>query len=202
MSEEVETMAKMDAAQDALKLDEVAVKIAVKLIKQREGCELRAYPDPKSPLSKALSLHNLLRKYKAGEIEIPEEYQKLSGTPWTIGYGNTEGVKQGDVWSLERAESDLNTKVRGRMLDVLKAAPKLSNQSPERIAACTSLAYNIGVKAFKDSTVAKMIAAGDHQAAANAFGLFDKVRDEHGNLVIDAGLVNRRKIEADLYRAV
>lgn len=187
-----------------VKLNDVAVKIAVKILRGYEGLCLVAYPDPASPLSKALSLHGMLAKYKSGALKFQDlapNFQALSGNPWTIGYGNTEGVKVGDVWTLERSESDLADKVRGRMLAVLKVVPKLSNQVPERIAACTSLAYNIGTQAFKDSTVAKMINADDHVKAADAFILFNKVR-ENGVLTFNTGLDNRRKLEADLYRSV
>lgn len=186
-------------AEKQIVLNEAAVKIAVKIIKQFEGCELNSYPDPASPLSIALSNHGLLRKFIEGKIALPEGFDKLSGMPFTIGYGNTEGVKQGDVCTQERADSDLEAKVRGRMLAVLKVSPKLANQSPERVAACTSLAYNIGTGNYKDSTVAKMINVDNHEGAAAAILLWNKA----GNppKIVD-GLDKRRKIEAALYSSV
>lgn len=176
---------------------EIAVRIAVKLIKQREGYCLVAYPDPDSPLSKELVKHGLLAKYKAGQFILPQHLQALSGKPWTIGYGQTKYVKQGDIWPQERAESDLDEQVRGRVQDVLKAAPNLANQAPERIAACVSLQYNIGQAAFSTSTVAKCIAKEDWQAAAEAFMLF---KYDNGKVV--QGLINRRKIERDLFLSI
>ncbi len=174
-----------------------AVSIAKKLIRPLESLELRAYPDPDSPLSKELAKHGILRKFKDGKLELPDYLQALSGAPWTIGYGRTEGVKQGDTTTLEEAENDLDRQVRGRVQDVLKAAPKLSTQAGEKIAACVSLQYNIGQNAFRTSTVAKMIAKGDWEAAAKAFGLFIY---DNGHIV--QGLINRRKVESDLFRSV
>ncbi len=175
-------------------VNEVAVKIAIKLIKPYEGCQLIAYPDPASDLYIALSLHGSLGKFLRGEFALPENFRVLSGYPWTIGYGNTENVKQGDVWTLEQAESDLEAKVRGRMLSALKACPKLSKEAPERMAAITSLVYNIGAKAFSESTACKRIMAGDHAGAAEAITWFNKARG-----IVMPGLVKRRQAEKDMY---
>ena len=124
----------------------VANKIATKLIKQFESCELRAYPDPNSPLAKELSKHGILRKYMDGKLELPDYLQALSGAPWTIGWGETKGVKQGDVWTQEEADSRLAVRTQEFMSGVVKASPKLGKASPEKLAAVTSLAYNIGLQ--------------------------------------------------------
>jgi len=183
--------------QEEIVLDEAAVKIAIKVIKKFEGCELRAYPDPASELSIELSKHGLLRKYMDGKFELPDYLQKLSGAPWSLGYGETQGVKQGDVWTLEEATSRLEARVRGFMQGVLKAAPKLSKASPTRVAAVTSLAYNIGLEAFAKSTCCKKIGTDEHVAAAEALLLFNKA----GGRVLP-GLIARRKVEKDLYMSV
>ena len=44
------------------------------------------------------------------------------------------------------------------------------------LAAMTSLAYNIGVAAFKGSSVCKLYNAGKLGKAAAAFGLWNKIR--------------------------
>ena len=181
-------------------LPEAAVKLATKIIKLSEGCNLIAYPDPASDLYKALSRHGMLQKYMSGKIkhkDLPENFLALDGSPFTIGYGQTNGVKHGDVWTLEQATNDLNEQVRVRMAAVLKAAPKLSKASIEQIAACVSLQYNIGAARFASSTVVKCIAADDIVGAGKAFLLFNKAKGK-----IDAGLVNRRKAESDLFLSV
>jgi lysozyme len=78
------------------------------------------------------------------------------------------------------------------VLAAIENAPTTDNQ----FSAMVSLAYNIGVGAFARSTVARKHNEGDHQAAAEAFALWNKA----GGRVL-AGLVRRRKEEADLYSA-
>lgn len=177
--------------------NEKALLIAVKIIKMFEGCSLIAYPDPGSDLYKSLSKNNLLRKWMSGEVvfdNLHKDMQKLSGAPWTIAWGETLEVRCGDTCTQEEADSALEMGVRERLESVLKSCPKLYKESPERIAACTSLAYNIGVGAFADSTVARKINEGNFQVAADAFGMWIKSK----GVVMD-GLVKRRGIERDLF---
>lgn len=178
---------------------DTVVRIAVKVIKTEEGCHLRAYPDPASELYKQLSKHNLLRKFMAGEVELPDYLAKLSGAPWTIGYGETKGIKQGMVWTQQEADSALQKRVEGFLSEVLKTSPKLATEAPERIAAVVSLVYNIGAANYATSSVARCIAAGDHAGAAAAFLLWNKAGKP---LAVMPGLVKRRKVESDLYKSV
>lgn len=184
-------------------MNEKALALAVEFIKPWEGLCLRAYPDPASPLSKALSARNLLAKYKRGEASIPDDLRALSGKPWSLGYGETQGISEGMTWTLEQAQSRLNARVKGFMQAVLKASPKLSTQAPEALAAATSLCYNIGlgdehhnppIPGYTTSTVRKKIAVEDWQAAADAILLWNRA----GGQVVD-GLKNRRKAEREMF---
>lgn len=145
------------------------LEVAVALIKGSEGCELRAYPDPASPLYKALSKRGLLRSYMRGRIPIPKDLLDLSGAPWTIGYGDTIGVKPGDVWTQQEAEDRLRRRVAIFMLGVYKRCPQLHAEPAHRVAACVSLAYNIGVGAFAASSVCRHTLRRAYAAAADAF---------------------------------
>ena len=174
-----------------------AVNIAKKFIRPIEGLELVAYPDPASPLSKTLSNMGKLVLYKQGKFKLTEELRKLSGAPWTCGYGETEGVKEGDIWTLEQSEDRLTKSVTVRALDVLKSAPNLLKHSPEKLAACISLQFNIGATAFKNSTVVKKIAQEDMQGAAQAFKLWNQAQGK-----VMQGLINRRQAEVDLFLSV
>lgn len=174
-----------------------ATKIAVKIIKKSEGFVGFAYADPASALGKAIQGHNQWNAYLQGKFAVPKEWEKLSGAPLTLGYGETKNVKKGDTITLQEAEERLSVRVREFMEGVLKASPELLKQSPERLAAVTSLAYNIGLGAYKDSTAAKKIAAQDWAGAAEAFKMWCKA----GGSVVQ-GLVNRRKEESDLFLSV
>lgn len=113
---------------------------------------------------------------------------------WTIGYGETLGVKRGDIWTIEQAEQALTRRVQGFVLAVLAKCPELHGASPERVAACVSLAYNIGGGAFGVSSVRRHTSRGEYQAAGDAFRLWNK-----GGGRVLAGLVVRRQVERAHY---
>lgn len=174
-----------------------ALKIAIKILKPIEHLELRAYPDPASELYQELSKHNILRKFMDGKLELPDYLAKLSGAPWTLGYGMTKGVKQGDTITEERAVAALAELVEEYMQAVLKTSPKLATESPEKLAAVTSLAYNIGLNAYEKSTVKRCIDKEDWDGAADAFMMWVKA----GGKTMQ-GLINRRQIEKNLFKSV
>ncbi|MFJ1253432.1 lysozyme [Cupriavidus sp. CuC1] len=120
-------------------------------------------------------------------------YQDVAGI-WTIGYGETLGVKEGMVWTQAQAESVLRMRVAQFLLGVYHRAPMLWLEPPERAAACGSLAYNIGLGAFNASTVKRKTNDGEWQAAANAFLLWNKA----GGRVVN-GLTIRRRAERGVY---
>jgi lysozyme len=64
--------------------------------------------------------------------------------------------------------------------------------------ALVSLVFNIGVSAFRTSTVVRHLSAGDRAAAAAAFSQWNKAR-VGGSLVVLPGLVARRLAERRLF---
>lgn len=110
----------------------------------------------------------------------------------TNGWGETRGVKMGDVWTQEYADQ--------RFLESLiefadgVRAMLTRDASNNELGAMVSLAYNIGLGGFNKSTVLRQHNAGDFQAAARAFGLWNKA----GGQVIK-GLTARRAREAAMY---
>lgn len=115
---------------------------------------------------------------------------------WTIGFGDTEGVKPGRTCTERQAWDWLLTDI-GRRADAVRALCTIA-PGPNELGAMVSLAYNIGTAAFAKSSVLKAHNAGDHAAAARAFGLFNKAR-VNGQLVALPGLTRRRAREAALY---
>lgn len=109
---------------------------------------------------------------------------------WTIGWGETLGVKEGDVWTQEQADDVLRQRVGQFMLATVRSCGQLFAEPAERLAACTSLAYNIGVGAFGVSSVRRRTARCDYQGAADAFLLWNKA----GGRVL-RGLTLRRQVE-------
>lgn len=178
-------------------MNTLALKIACKVVKNFEGCNLVSYADPASPLYGALTRNGMLQKSLKGEIkwkDLPDNFQALSGKPWTIGWGSTENITQDMVWTQQKADAELERHVAEFMEGAIKASPKLANMNPSQIAAVTSLCYNIGLNAYKNSTVARKIAEGDMHAAADAFLMWNKAGGS-----IMAGLVKRREVERNLF---
>lgn len=117
---------------------------------------------------------------------------------WTIGWGETDNVKPGDVCTKEQADrwlcDDLMDRAR-LVKDMCTEWP-----SDNQLGALTSLAYNIGLAGLKGSTVLRCHNAGDFDAAARAFGLWNKARDPRTKeLVVLRGLSARRAAEMALY---
>ncbi|MEJ7804400.1 MAG: lysozyme [Telluria sp.] len=155
----------------------LAHELAGKVIGREESCRLKAYPDP-------IWAH----------VKRTAENWGQWGKPWTIGYGETEGVYEGMVWTQERADTALSSRTGYFLLGVLQRCPQLHLEPPERVAACVSLAYNIGLAAFGASTVRARTIRREYLGAADAFLLWNKA----GGKVL-RGLTNRRNRERALY---
>lgn len=72
-----------------------------------------------------------------------------------------------------------------------KMAPHASQNQFDTMVC---LAYNIGISAFRQSTVLKQHTAANYQLATNAFKMWNK-----GGGVVLSGLVKRRESERSLY---
>lgn len=122
-------------------------------------------------------------------------YRCPSGVP-TLAWGETAGVQMGDTCTKEQADRWLCEDLTDRCKAV-RAMCKVS-PSPNELGALVSLAYNIGRAGLAGSTVLKQHNAGNRDAAARAFGLWNKAR-VNGSLTALPGLTARRAREAALY---
>lgn len=111
---------------------------------------------------------------------------------WTIGYGHTGNVKEGDSITKEEAEAlldkDLQTFRNG--VKRLVKVPLNENQ----FGALVSFAYNLGLGSLQNSTLLKMLNAGDYTGAADQFLRWNK----SGGKVL-TGLVRRREAERAVF---
>lgn len=115
---------------------------------------------------------------------------------WTCGWGETDGVTQRTRWTQAYADQRFVDSLTERADAVLAmcTVPPTDHQ----LGALVSLAYNIGNAALKGSSVLRSHNRGDTQAAARAFGLWNKAR-VNGVLKVLPGLTSRRAAEAALY---
>ncbi len=114
----------------------------------------------------------------------------------TIGFGTTQGVKLGQVISMDQAEALLQNDLKRFEQYVLSGVkvPLTQNQ----FDALVSLIYNIGPGNFKSSTVLRMINEKNLEGIKTSWILWNKIRVK-GELVVSPGLVKRRKSELELF---
>jgi lysozyme len=118
-----------------------------------EACKLRAYPDPGSPLFKALQV---ARVDPYNLTMVPLQFAHLSGRPWTIGWGDTEGVTVGMVISLAEADG----RYAKRLVRDFEPAVRATVVVPlnqRQFDAVVSTVYNIGPGGPKRDGIFRLI---------------------------------------------
>lgn len=126
-------------------------------------------------------------------IALHEGYRDKAYTPVpgdvpTIGFGTTEGVKQGDITTVERALVKL-LKDASKFEQAVKRCAPVPMYAHE-FSAFVSLTYNIGEGAFCSSTLAKKLNEGDYKAACEQILRWDKFKGQSL-----PGLTKRRQQE-------
>lgn len=79
----------------------------------------------------------------------------------TIGYGSTNGVRAGEVWSHDRALAELRRDMRAALVAAIKCSPSLAMETPQRQAVIADFIYNLGSGRYRASTLRKRVDAGD-----------------------------------------
>lgn len=130
-------------------------------------------------------------KTKPGKPNVAHAYQDMVGV-WTIGWGFTKGVREGDTMTRAMADRRLAEELEEYVQPIRRACT--GETTDNQLAAMACLAWNIGIAGFLKSTVLKCHNRGDYQAAARAFSLWNKA----GGQVV-RGLTRRRAAEAALY---
>ncbi len=111
---------------------------------------------------------------------------------WTIGYGCTEGIKEGMVWAKDEAEARLLNEIVKFEAGVNRLVTAEINQN--QFDALVSFAYNCGLGALERSKILKATNAGNFSKAAASFAAWNK-----GGGKVLPGLVQRRARESVLY---
>ena len=131
----------------------------------------------------------LIKKFEGCELEA---YQCSAGV-WTIGYGHTKDVEEGDTISKDQAEEML--------VEELHEYENYINEyvnvalSQNQFDALVSRVYNLGPANLKASTMLKVLNDGKYEDVPYQMKRWNKA----GGKVLD-GLVRRREAEALLYQ--
>lgn len=115
---------------------------------------------------------------------------------WTIGYGWTHGVKEGDTITEEKASELVEQEVM-KIAEQVKAVLSeevFAKLTENQVCALIDFVYNFGLGNFKESTLCKMIKSGQIMEAGNQFERWVKA----GGKVLP-GLVKRREAEKELW---
>jgi lysozyme len=132
---------------------------------------------------------NLIAKWEGFE---PEAYRDVVGI-WTIGFGHTKDVKEGDKISYYDAIALLKKEVayfaRGVELNV--KVPVTQNM----FDALTSFTYNLGIGNLKRSTLLRKLNREDYEGAAREFKRWNRAGGK-----VYRGLTSRRLEEEELFR--
>lgn len=118
------------------------------LLHAHEQLYLFAYPDPASKMGQALGHRGIVKVGNTGVI--PKHVQHLSGSPWTIGWGQTgKDIKPGTRWTRRQADDALYMSVL-HFYQQMEVVWPSSRKLPAAVqAALVSLLYNRGTSLEK-----------------------------------------------------
>lgn len=118
-----------------------------------------------------------------------------SGDILTIGYGHTgQDVTKGLIINQEKADALFRQDLERFEDGVSRSLTRPANEN--QFSAMVCFAYNVGLTAFRVSTLLKQFNLGDLQGAADQFPNWDMVKGQ-----VIPGLVARRAKERALFLA-
>ena len=133
---------------------------------------------------------SLIKKFEGCKLEA----YKCSAGVWTIGYGHTTGVKEGDVCTQEEAEKLLRGdifKFEEYVQDSVKV--DLDQSQFDALVACT---FNLGPGNLRSSTMLKKLNNGEYESVPFEMRRWNKA----GGKTLD-GLIRRRQAESLLFES-
>ena len=130
----------------------------------------------------------LIKKFEGCELEA---YKCAAGV-WTIGYGHTKDVKEGEVITKEEAESMLVHELQEYCNDV-DIAVKVDLKQNE-FDALVSWTYNLGPTNLNSSTMLRVLNESKHDDVPTQIKRWNKAGGE-----VLKGLIRRRNAEALMF---
>jgi len=145
--------------------------------------------------------------YSQKAVDIVKQFEGLrlqayqdTGGVWTIGWGHTAGVKEGQEITEEQAEAFLQADLANsaEFVSQVVTIPLTQNQ----FDALVDFDLNEGGAHLGTSTLLHDLNQGDILGAASQLSLWVYGRDTTGRLVVLPGLVKRRLAEHQLFLGV
>ncbi len=132
---------------------------------------------------------DLIKKFEGCKLKA----YRCPAKVWTIGYGHTKDVREGQKISQHQADVILASDLEVYAESVADLTAKLALTDNE-FSALVSFAYNLGVTRLANSTLYKRLVKGDTAGAAAEFSKWTRA----GGVVLP-GLVKRREAEKALF---
>ena len=135
----------------------------------------------------------LIKHFEGCELEA---YKCAAGV-WTIGYGHTKNIQEGDKWSQDKADfmlwRELEEEYEQYVHDYVHVP---LNQS--QFDALVSWTYNLGPANLKASTMLKKLNNGEYEEVPAQMARWNKAT-VNGKRTVLEGLTRRRKAEGQLF---
>jgi len=132
----------------------------------------------------------LIKKFEGCKLK---SYKCPAGV-WTIGYGHTEDVKEGDIVSPQEADKLLRADVF--KFEEYVADNVMVNLTQNQFDALVTWTFNLGVGNLRNSTMLKKLNNADYTSVPFEMKRWNKA----GGKTLD-GLVRRRQAESLLFES-
>jgi len=117
------------------------------------------------------------------------------GKVWTIGYGHTAGVKEGDSCNLAQADQWVLEDSQA-VADAINRDCSFADLTQDEFDALVDFGFNLGIGALEGSTLWRKLMAGDLKGADAEFARWDRAGGKEV-----PGLERRRLAEANLFNS-
>jgi lysozyme len=134
-------------------------------------------------------LTRLIKEFEGYKLDA---YKCPAGI-WTIGYGQTKGIKQGMKWTQQEVDDNLLETCIVAIDEAIKASPILLLEDINKQAAIADFVYNLGITNYNRSKLKLRINQKNWTSAVTEIKKWNKAGGD-----VLAGLVRRRQCEADL----
>lgn len=161
----------------------------------QQAARIQPMEQPRTPMTGKQKLALVVGSAAAGLVAVVASWEGVRYEPHWDRIGKVWDVCYGDTIAEKRTytEAECKDMLASRLADfaepVLARNPELKGHDPQVLAA-VSLSYNIGIAAYKRSSVARNFSAGRWRSACDSFLMWTKA----GGREI-RGLRNRREAE-------
>ena len=136
----------------------------------------------------------LIKHFEGCELEA---YKCAAGV-WTIGYGHTKDVQEGDTWGEEKAEFMLWRELEDEYEGYVNELVTVPMNQCQFDALC-SWVYNLGPANLKSSTLLKYLNLGNYNGVPEQIMRWNKAT-VNGERKVLLGLTRRREAEALMFK--